>query len=893
MSGWPAQNLDYLAFLALALALGGGLHAWLRRRGGPGLSPASLLLVLVVLIGGWFFVDRAGREARTGIREKVELLLPLYAREFQRLGHARVPTDAPPDNPDYLQLIRTQVEWLRLNTFVADIYTFRQLADHRLAIVVDSETDYDHDGRIAGPREQRTPAGQLFIKHSVARDQALAGQVSFDGNVYTDAWGSWVSAFTPLYDSAGRVEAVLGVDVGAALWHADIRQARLPWITFLGGLVVILLGGATLVAVLRHDLAERARTERQLRKQDELHRLLFERAPGGVTLTDRDFRLVEFNHAFGQMLGYTHDELLGLSLERITQPEDLARNQESHRRLAAGEMESDFLELRFRRKDGSLLEAIVTSGLVRDETGRPQYVLGHVTDVTGRRRAESELQVRQKQLETILSNMPVILCAIDAAGVFTVSEGAGLAAIGSRPGEFVGQSVFDRYAARPDLIADVRRALAGETLVVQREVEGAILEIHYTPLGGRGAGHGAIAIAIDITAREGTERERKKIERQLLDMQKLESLGILAGGVAHDFNNLLTSILGNANLARLALGEGSPVLHNVSQIEQASRTAANLCQQLLAYSGRGRLDAKELDLGELVREAADLLRLSLGDHATLQFALAAHLPTIVADSAQIRQVLLNLVINAAEAVNRRDGVITLTTRLQAIDAPWLAEARVGQDIRPGDYVCLELADNGPGLSPETQARIFEPFFTTKAEGRGLGLAAALGVMRSHHGALHLWSETGRGTRFCLAFPPHGRPAQPSAAGPAGRGWRGSGTVLIVDDDDAVRATAAQMTAYFGFQVRQASSGQQAVDFVRDSPAPFDLVLLDLTMPGMDGFATFGAIRQLRPDQRIVIFSGYSEQDAKQRFAGQNLSGFLQKPFSADSLRAVLRQASLN
>ena len=654
-------------------------------------------------------------------------------------------------------------------------------------------------------------------------------------------------------------------------------------------LVFVVLTGAVWVG-LRFWLHRRQdRADRQLREQAELRRLLFDQAPGGVVLSDLQFHFIEVNRAFCQMTGYARDELLGLSIPEITHPDDRAKSVESRQRVARGEDESVLLEKRYIRKDGTVLEVMVSIGLIQNEQGAPQYFVGHIADITGRRRAESELQIRQQQLTTILENVPIILFAVDTAGIFTLSEGAGLAILDRRPGEAVGRSIYDRYAQRPDILADVRRGLAGETFAVQRESRNAFFEIHYTPLRDAGGNvSGMIGIAIDVTAREKAGRERKKLERQLIDMQKLESLGVLAGGVAHDFNNLLTAMMGNASLARLAVGETSPAIANLEQIEQASRAAANLCHQLLMYSGRGRLETREIVLDDFIRDMADRLQLAAGSRVSLRYELAPDLPTVAADPAQLRQVLVNLVLNAAETLSRDDGVVKIITRLQAVDSAWLAEASVGREIRPGEYVGLEISDNGPGLSPETQARLFDPFFASKARDRGLGLPAALGIMRSHQGALKLSSQPGQGTTFTLVFPPHARPAkkEPSAVDR----WRGHGQVLIVDDEETVRATAAQMTAYYGFDVRQASSGEQALDIVRQSPEPFDLVLLDLTMPGMDGFATFSALRQLRPDLRIVVFSGYSERDAQQRFAGKNLTGFLQKPFSADALREILRLA---
>ncbi|MDB6114187.1 MAG: sensor histidine kinase response regulator [Lacunisphaera sp.] len=892
MNAWLAQNPDYLAFLALVAASWIGLGWWLRRTDRfRALPRLTWLLLAIVLGGGWLAVNRAGRDAQKNLRQQVELLLPFYVREFQQMGHAQLSDNPTPDDPVYLRLIRAQLHWLKNNPAIANIYTVRRRADGAVFLLVDSETDYDHNGRYEGAREQRTKPGAVYPGVAPALERALGGEQVFEDDITTDRWGRWVSAFAPLRDGNGKVEGVLGVDFDANEWLAQRAQGRQAWLWLLGGMVLLITGSAVVIALLRHELAGRAQTESALREQSELRRQIFDRAPGGVALVDLDYHFLKVNEAFCQMFGYTREELLRLTFVQITHPDDVARTIASNQQVASGGVDRVQFEKRYIRKDGSILEAAVSIGLIRDAGGAPKYLVGQISDISERRHAEAELLVRQKQLGTILASTPVILFAIDAQGRYTMCDGAALAALGRKPGDVVGQSAFDLYAARPDLLADFRRGLAGETFMSQREMNDAVFELRCTPLREPdGRISGLIGIALDITARVSAAREREKMERKLLEVQKLESLGVLAGGVAHDFNNLLTSILGNAGLIRLALGEASPVRSNVHQIEQASQTAATLCQQLLSYAGRGRLDTSELDLSRLVRETTDLLRLSVGNHAQLTFHLADGLPGIVADAAQIRQVLLNIVLNAAEAIGRRDGIIEVTTRLQPLDAAWLADARTGQDLAPGEYAVLDIRDNGSGLDAVTQARVFDPFFSTKGSGRGLGLAAALGIMRSHQGALRLNSQPGQGTHFTLAFPIQSKPAAEHATGANGvRHWRGSGSVLIVDDEEAVRATAAQMIAYFGFDVRQADSGQQALDLMRANPTAFDLVLLDLTMPGMDGYATFTALRQLRPEQRIVIFSGYSAHDARQRFAGQNLNGFLQKPFSANSLREVLGQ----
>ncbi|MBI2496785.1 MAG: PAS domain S-box protein [Opitutae bacterium] len=892
MTGWLSANLDYLALVALVGAMWIGLGLWLRRTGRLGALPGlTWLLLAAVLAGGWFLVNRAGRAAQKDLRRQVELLLPFYVQELQQLGHARLPDNVAAGDPRYQALIDTEIRWLKLNPAIADIYTFRRRADGAVILLVDSETDYDHDGRYEGAREQRTAPGEVYTMITPALERAFRGMPGFDEDIITDRWGTWVSAFAPLRDPDGRVEAVLGVDFAAEEWLAQRMQARRLWLWVLGGMILLISAPAVVIAVLRHELAARRRAEQQLREQAELRRMIFDQAPGGVALADMNHRLVEVNESFCRMLGYSRAELLRLTFVQITHLDDVQPNLNLNAGLLAGKSGPVQMEKRYIRKDSSVMHARLEVGLIRDEHGAPKYFVAQVTDITEQRRAQAELLAHQRQLETILAHTPIVLFALDARGVFTLSEGAGLAALGLRPGAVVGQSAFDLYAARPDIISDLKRGLAGETFTSQPEVDGVVFELRGAPVReADGRVTGMIGVALDVTARAQAAREREKMERKLLEVQKLESLGVLAGGVAHDFNNLLTSILGNASLVRLALGESSPVLGNLGQIEQASQTAANLCQQLLAYAGRGRLDTAPVDLSTLVRETTDLLRVSVGNQARLQFNLAPALPAIVADAVQIRQVLLNLVLNAAESIGRRDGLIEVATRRQSLDVPRPGGSDPQQELPAGEYVCLEVADNGPGFDAVAQARVFDPFFSTKGPGRGLGLPAALGIMRSHHGTLRLASQPGRGARFTLVFPAQARPAAPEKTAAAStRTWRGSGSVLVVDDEEPVRATAAQMIAYFGFEVTQAGSGQQALDLVRSGKNPFDLVLLDLTMPGMDGYETFTALRQLRPAQRIVVFSGYSAQDARQRFAGQNLNGFLQKPFSAEALREILSQ----
>jgi PAS domain S-box-containing protein len=404
------------------------------------------------------------------------------------------------------------------------------------------------------------------------------------------------------------------------------------------------------------------------------------------------------------------------------------------------------------------------------------------------------------------------------------------------------------------------------------------------------AGVRIIAFCRDITARRRAENERRVFERRLQETQKLESLGVLAGGIAHDFNNLLTGILGNATVAATQIDAASPLRALLAQIETAATRAANLCQQMLAYAGKGRFLVRRLDLNNVVRETTQLLRGSITKHAALQAELASELPPIMADAMQMRQIITNLVINAAEALAERPGSIDISTRVVCASAEDLAGAHLGPEILPGDYLALEVRDTGIGMSPEVQARIFDPFFTTKFTGRGLGLAAVLGIVRGHHGALKVESEEGVGTRFVVLLPVADGAAETTAA-VAGNDeeWQSSGKILVIDDEEILRTTTAAMLELFGLTPVCAEDGFAGVEAFAAAPDDVRLILLDLTMPNLDGLQTLERIRDLRRDAPILLMSGFTEQEVARRFAGHELSGFLQKPFKLSTLREKLAE----
>jgi PAS domain S-box-containing protein len=400
-----------------------------------------------------------------------------------------------------------------------------------------------------------------------------------------------------------------------------------------------------------------------------------------------------------------------------------------------------------------------------------------------------------------------------------------------------------------------------------------------------------IIFGLDITERKQAEEARRAIERKLLDTQKLESLGVLAGGIAHDFNNLLAVIIGNSNLTLLDLPADAPEREGIEQIERAALRAADLTRQMLAYAGKGQFVVEWMDLNTVVREISNLLEVSIPKHVSLQYQLAANLPPIEGDATQIRQVVMNLVMNAAEAIEGRSGIVGIATGVRQVEGTYFADAYLAPDLPAGSYVYLEVSDNGVGMDPATREQIFDPFFTTKFTGRGLGLAAVLGIARGHRGAIKVQSEPQRGSTFTFMLPAgaavpklSNTRAAPLTPLPA------QGKILVVDDEAEVRAVVARMLKQLGLASFVADDGPAGLEMLRSHKDGIAAVLLDMTMPAMSGEEVFREMRQIKPGLRIILMSGYNEQEASGYLAGRPYWGFLHKPFSSSDLRDVLYDA---
>ena len=406
-------------------------------------------------------------------------------------------------------------------------------------------------------------------------------------------------------------------------------------------------------------------------------------------------------------------------------------------------------------------------------------------------------------------------------------------------------------------------------------------------------------LAHDLVEKEQSARRAAEFsEAQSRHVQKLESIGVLAGGIAHDFNNLLHVVLGNADIALGNLAPGSPARGPVEEVVRATLRAADLTRQLLAYSGKGAFVVRQLDLSTEVREMATLLRTSISKQATLVWELSSTLPAVSADPTQIRQIVMNLITNASDSLEDGGGTITLRTGVAQQEE--LGDHRFGVPLDgenpappgTGPLVFLEIGDTGTGMTPDTLSRIFDPFFSTKFSGRGLGLAAVMGIVRSHNGLIRVRTAPGDGTAFRVLFPAAAGAAVKTGTTTTERSdWQGSGTILVVEDEEGVREVAERILQEIGFQTIGAEDGRRALEIMQEVGDSVTAVLLDLSMPRMGGAETFRRLRAHRPDLPILVMSGYTEQIVAPQFngSGPGITGFLQKPFLAEDLIAVLRR----
>ena len=616
--------------------------------------------------------------------------------------------------------------------------------------------------------------------------------------------------------------------------------------------------------------------------EEDLQRF-YERSPVGFYRSNSEGRFIFVNPAMVKILGYASaDEISNLSIgdDIYFDPNERIALIARYRELGL----VDGVKVRWRRKDGSAIVARVFGYVVNTAAGA--IFDATLVDVTELESTEAALASKAMELETstttlrmFLRQMPVLLWTVDRDLRITSSDGAMKSILGYERGTYIGKTLFDVFKTQDPTMLPVARhidALAGNIVTYDYEYEGKNFVTTIAPqLDSLGQVVGAISIALDVTG-------HRRWEKRMADAQRAESLGVLAGGLAHDFNNLLVAILGNADLGLRELTAHAPARGPLENVRDAALRAAELTKQLLSYAGRGAVASSEVELAPVVEELVRILQPSIPAHIKVEVAMEAELPKLRADGGALRQVVMNLLSNARDALGAHPGTI----KISATEVRDSGDA-TGDDMlvvpSPGIYAAISVADDGPGMAPEVLSRIFDPFFTTKPTGHGLGLASVIGIVRAHNGAIRVVSKLGEGTQFTILWPVKGRGRVPSQELPIVEASKKRAHVLVIDDDEMVRDVLGRMLTDLGFETDCQADGNAGVLAVQSKI--YDVAIVDLTMPGLSGAPLIAELRRLQPCMPIVVCSGY-DRDHK---GPMPVDGYLAKPFRISDLESLVVQ----
>jgi two-component system cell cycle sensor histidine kinase/response regulator CckA len=665
-------------------------------------------------------------------------------------------------------------------------------------------------------------------------------------------------------------------------------------------------GEVTGILEINRDMTGRKAAREALRQSERRFRRLVESSTFGIILGDTKGAISYANSAWLAMLGYSAEELVagGVRWDALTPPEFAPRDAAAAEQIRAAGVCAPYEKV-FVAKDGRRVPVLIGACALERDAAEP-VVAAFVTDLTATRQMEAAAEEGRLILQALMEYIPegITIAAAPDAKVIMVSKhgqeitGRSAEALEVEAGRHTASWALYRADGvtqpSPEDLPLVRAVRSGE---ITKDEEWVIEDaagrkrwilVNSGPLRDSGGNiTGGISAWRDMT-------DRRQFEERLRHTQRLESIGVLAGGIAHDFNNLLTGIMGGASLLSEDLCTWDPNYEVVEGILRSSERAADLTRQLLAYSGKGRFFIERLDLSETVREIAKLAGSSIPKTAQLELSLAEDLPAIEADRGQIHQIVMNLVSNAAEAIGERSGTVRIRTGVQDLDENYILQhdPALGADhADPGLFVFVEVADDGCGMEHETIAKIFDPFFTTKFTGRGLGLAAAQGIVRGHRGLIRVYSHPGQGSCFRVLLPAAGVVSRKPEIVQSLQHLTGSGMVLMIDDEETVRATAKTALERCGYTVLLAENGERALEVFRKVADQVTCIVLDMTMPVMSGEETLTRLKEIRPDVPVLLSSGYNQVEVIRRFTGKGLAGFIGKPYTSAQLAAQVKAAS--
>jgi two-component system cell cycle sensor histidine kinase/response regulator CckA len=613
-------------------------------------------------------------------------------------------------------------------------------------------------------------------------------------------------------------------------------------------------------------------------------------------------RVVDVNKAAIELNAAANRQEMLKSLDRLMLPESLAGTKGIVKAIARGDKYFEG-ECQYRTLDGRHYFTMNQAWIPGSD--KPADLLVFATiDITELKRAQLDLTGSEERYRLLVETAQDVIIRHDLSGKVTFVNRAGLELAGLTEEEFVGRNAMDLVpvALHEETLARKNKRSRGEagvflyeTIFLDAHGRPVPMEVSSTLIPGSAMGGGepqVLLVARDISQRQRVELEQRDLEARLRDAHKLESLGVLAGGIAHEFNNLLVSIMGNAELVMADLPEGSVNRNSLDAALEAAGRAADLCRQMQAYAGHGQISVQPADLSRLILDIQRLLQVSVSKRSHLHFELADDLPPVLIDETQIRQVIMNLITNAAESFGDDGGEIMVLTGVTEFKAVELKKLVNGSRLIPGHYVWCEVRDSGCGMDTEVADRIFDPYFTTKFAGRGLGMSAAMGIIKGHDGGFLMETGPASGSSISFLLPVH----QTAVTVPA-RGRRRSPKaprvdltcklILVVDDDPRVRAVGESFLRRLGCKVLVAADGFEAIRVFGERHRDIDAVLLDFTMAGMDGMSAYRRLRVIRSDIPVILSSGYDPHEVEEKSEGFDIAGFVAKPYSLKMMREVL------
>jgi two-component system, cell cycle sensor histidine kinase and response regulator CckA len=700
------------------------------------------------------------------------------------------------------------------------------------------------------------------------------------GNLFRDATLAGMTAKSSYY----------GLDRAWGSYDLMVSSERSLWMAWSISALSVALA---VVLWLAGTLRQRKREEVLLRESEGRFRAIFGQAGVGVAQISLKGKVELANDRYCEVVGHTREDLLDKGTLEITHREDLKEQLTKLPRLLAGEIQSFSTEKRYQRKDGTIIWATMCKSLVRDGNGRPKCLIAVVEDITARKQAEAALRESEERFRNMADTVPVMIWVAGPDKRFTFLNKTWLDFTGRAMEQELGDGWVagvhpedrDRCYESYCLSFEARQKFLLERRLRRADGEYRLVLCSGVPRFERGVFSGYIGSDIDIT-------DFRRAQEEVFDRQKLESLGVLTGGIAHDFNNLLGGILASTELVLAELTEGSlPDAEELRRIRTASIRGGEIVRQLMIYCGEKTQAFGLVDISRLVGEMLQLLKVLISKRAILKVNLPEKLPTLRANAAQMRQVVMNLITNASEALGEKEGVISVSV---AQVRSWPDSSAPNPPER--DYLRLEVSDTGCGMTEEIQAKIFDPFFTTKFAGRGLGLAALQGIIRSHGGTINVVSAPGQGSCFQILLPCSSESERDGSdmavSAVAGEVASLARTVLVVEDEDALRVAVSKMLRKTDFSVIEADNGKTAVDLFRASAQQIDVVLLDMTLPGMSGREVFEELRRIQPNVRVIITTAYSQDYALATIGRQQPWLYIRKPYVLSELMALLRSVCL-